>query len=138
MGPGAAPVVRTETRHGRAGPLGAAAAAPGSAARRGRSFGFGLFVDLVPQSCWFTNVRTCVAAADWNWVRRMVYRRAADRCEACGRGRDPETGVRMEAHERWAFDDARGVQALRRLICLCNGCHGATHFGLANVQGRSA
>jgi hypothetical protein len=103
-----------------------------------RSFGSGLFVDLVPRSCWFTNVRSGVAAAEWDRVRRMVYSRAGDRCEACGRGRDPETGVRMEAHERWYFDDARGVQVLRRLICLCVGCHGATHFGLATVQGRDA
>ena len=103
-----------------------------------RCFGSGLFVDLVPASCWFTNVRTCVAPADWDRVRRMVYRRAGDRCEACGRRRDPDAGIRMEAHERWGFDDARRVQVLRRLICLCNDCHGATHFGLANVQGRSA
>jgi hypothetical protein len=103
-----------------------------------RSFGSGLFVDLVPQSCWFTNVRSGVAATDWDRVRRTVYRRAGDRCEACGRARDPQAGVRMEAHERWYFDDARRVQVLRRLICLCNGCHGTTHFGLANIQGRSA
>jgi hypothetical protein len=25
-----------------------------------RSFGGGLFVDLIPDSCWFTNVRSCV------------------------------------------------------------------------------
>ena len=103
-----------------------------------RSFGSGLFVDLVPQSCWFTNVRSGVAAADWDRVRRMVYRRAGDRCEACGRARDQAAGVRMEAHERWYFDDARGIQVLRRLICLCGSCHGTTHFGLANVQGRAA
>ena len=102
-----------------------------------RSFGSGLFVDLVPQSCWFTNVRSGVASADWDRVRRMVYHRAGDRCEACGRARDGAAGVQMEAHERWYFDDARRVQVLRRLICLCNGCHGTTHFGLANVQGRS-
>ena len=95
-------------------------------------------MDLVPQSCWFTNVRSGVAAADWDRVRRMVYRRAGDRCEACGRARDQAAGVRMEAHERWYFDDARGIQVLRRLICLCGSCHGTTHFGLANVQGRAA
>jgi Domain of unknown function (DUF5710) len=103
-----------------------------------RCFGSGLFVDLVPQSCWFTNVRTCVAAGDWDRVRQMVYRRTGDRCEACGRHRDPDAGIQMEAHERWGFDDARGVQILRRLICLCGDCHGATHFGLASIQGRSA
>ena len=41
-----------------------------------RSFGSGLFVDLVPASCWFTNVRSGVATADWDRVRSMVYRRA--------------------------------------------------------------
>jgi hypothetical protein len=30
-----------------------------------RSFGSGLFVDLVPTSCWFTNVRSCVDQRDW-------------------------------------------------------------------------
>jgi len=29
------------------------------------------------------------------------------------------------------------VQALRRLICLCNACHLSTHLGFANVTGRA-
>ena len=68
----------------------------------------------------------------------MVYGRAGNRCEACKRAANPQAGVRMEAHERWLFDDARGVQVLRRLICLCGACHGTTHFGLAQIQGRSS
>ena len=68
----------------------------------------------------------------------MVYGRAGNRCEACKRAANPQAGVRIEAHERWLFDDARGVQVLRRLICLCGACHGTTHFGLAQVQGRSS
>ena len=98
-----------------------------------RSFGSGLFVDLVPASCWFTNVRSGVAAAEWDRVRRMVYRRAGDRCEACGRRRGPQ--VQLEAHERWYFDDARGVQMLRRLVCLCPLCHLASHYGRARIEG---
>ena len=107
-----------------------------------RSFGSGrLAVEPVPASCWFTNVRSGVAPAEWDRVRRMVYDRAADRCEMCGRGRDRAAGIQMEAHEFWDYDDARGVQVLRRLICLCGGadvgCHGSIHWGLANVQGRT-
>jgi hypothetical protein len=41
-----------------------------------RSFGSGLFVDLVPSSCWFTNVRSCVDRRDWERLRRMVTTRA--------------------------------------------------------------
>jgi hypothetical protein len=40
-----------------------------------RSLGSGLFVDLVPRSCWFTNVRSCVDRTDWERLRRMRTRR---------------------------------------------------------------
>ncbi|MFF4168894.1 DUF5710 domain-containing protein [Streptomyces sp. NPDC001744] len=100
-----------------------------------RSLGDGLFVDLVPRTCWFTNVRSCVAPADWERLRRMITGRAGRRCEACGAGEDREARRWLEAHERWTFDGTTRVQALRRLICLCTDCHTVTHFGLAQVRG---
>ena len=103
-----------------------------------RSFGAGLFVDLVPSSCWFTNVRSCVTERDWERLRRMITTRAGRRCETCGQSEDRAAGRWLEAHERWAYDDAARVQSLRRLICLCTDCHAVTHFGLATVQGRDA
>ena len=98
-----------------------------------REFGSGLFVDLIPQSCFWTSARTGIAPADWDRTRHMVYGRAANRCEACGRTQ--AAGARLEAHERWAYDDSRGVQSLRRLICPCSDCHQVSHMGLAQVQG---
>ena len=102
-----------------------------------RSFGQGLFVDLVPSTCWFTNVRSCVDEGQWDALRSMVYRRARHRCEACGapRGTDRQ---RLEAHERWQYDENTYTQTLRRLIALCWSCHRATHFGFAEVTGTSA
>lgn len=95
-----------------------------------RAFGgASLYVDLIPESCWFTNVRSCVAPDDWNRIRHLVYGRAGYRCEVCG------AGGRLEAHERWAYDEPRAVQTLKRLVCLCQDCHTATHFGLARVRG---
>lgn len=102
-----------------------------------RTFGAGLFVDMVPSSCWFTNVRTCVTQQDWERLRRMITHRAGRRCEACGAKEDRTVQRWLEAHERWAYDDRTGVQALRRLICLCSDCHLSTHFGYANVTGRT-
>jgi hypothetical protein len=102
-----------------------------------RGFGAGLFVDLVPRSCWFTNVRTCVSQRDWERLRRMILRRARHACEACGATEDRETRRWLEAHERWSYDERTGVQSLRRLICLCSPCHLVTHFGYANVTGRT-
>ncbi|MDN5749875.1 MAG: DUF5710 domain-containing protein [Pseudonocardia sp.] len=102
-----------------------------------RAFGAGLFVDMVPRWCWFTNVRSCVTPQDWERLRHMITRRAGQRCEACWAGEDRTVQRWLEAHERWAYDDRTGVQALRRLICLCSDCHLSTHLGLANVTGRA-
>jgi hypothetical protein len=104
-----------------------------------RSFGGdSLFVDLVPDSCWFTNVRSCLDKRDWDRLRRMIYRRAGDRCEICGAGRDSAAQVWLEAHERWSYEPDTRTQHLVRLICLCTPCHRATHFGLAEIQGHGA
>ncbi|WP_101254571.1 DUF5710 domain-containing protein [Streptomyces barkulensis] len=103
-----------------------------------RTLGSGLFVDLVPSTCWFTNVRSCVADRDWERLRRMITGRAGRRCEICGAAEDRGTGRWLEAHERWVFDDVRRVQTLRRLICLCTDCHTVTHFGYAQVRGLEA
>ncbi|SFE11951.1 hypothetical protein SAMN04487819_10829 [Actinopolyspora alba] len=100
-----------------------------------REFGTGLFVDLVPSSCWFTNVRSCVTAGDWERLRRMIVRRAGSACEICGAPEDRSVPRRLEAHERWSYDENEAVQALRRLICLCDACHTVTHFGLARIRG---
>jgi hypothetical protein len=101
-----------------------------------RSFGSGLFVDLVPSSCWFTNVRSCVSARDWERLRRMIINRAGHRCEVCHRGADRDARRWLEAHERWAYDENARVQVLRRLICLCTDCHTTTHYGLARLNGK--
>ena len=61
-----------------------------------RTFGAGLFVDMVPRSCWFTNVRSCVSQQDWERLRRMVTVRAGQRCEVCGAAPDRAAGGRLE------------------------------------------
>lgn len=105
-----------------------------------------IFADPIPASCWFSNVRSHVSRRDWERIRRMVYTRAYDRCEACGRFADRTEQIWLEAHERWEYDLAPSdqpfadlgmpVQRLRRLICLCTLCHEATHIGLAGLRGR--
>lgn len=94
-----------------------------------------LFVDLVPASCWFTNVRYCVEPEDWERLIKGVRARAGKVCEICGGGRDPDQGVELEAHERWQFDEETGVQSLRRIVCLCTACHRTTHYGLSQLRG---
>ncbi|WP_131784091.1 DUF5710 domain-containing protein [Legionella gresilensis] len=96
-----------------------------------RAFGGNeLYVDLVPQSCWFTNVRTCIAKNDWNRLRRYIYNRANYLCECCGEK------APLEAHERWDFNEGTKIQKLVRVIALCKLCHEVTHMGLAQIRGR--
>lgn len=78
-------------------------------------------------------MRAAVDPADWDSLRRMVYRRAGHRCEACGDG-----GSQLEAHERFTYDAQAGIQRLVRLICLCSACHRVTHFGRTMLQGDAA
>ncbi|MDD5002074.1 MAG: HNH endonuclease [Thiomonas arsenitoxydans] len=93
----------------------------------------GLYVDLVPQTAWYDNLRALLQTDEWDAVRRAVYRRAGHRCQICG-GQGEKWPV--EAHERWAFDDAAGVQSLRDIEALCPACHTVTHFGLAEIRGK--
>lgn len=95
-----------------------------------------LFVDLVPSSCWFTNVRKCTDTEQWDSLRDLVYERAGNRCECCAR--EPGTckswrregePLRLEAHERWGYDQEQGIQTLKRLMAMCDECHAVTHFG---------
>lgn len=100
-----------------------------------RTFGGNnLFVDLVPRSCWFTNVRYCVSLEDWERLRHTIYYRVGHVCEACGKFNKGN----LEAHERWSYDNDAKVQKLERLVALCKECHTATHMGLAKVRGLEA
>lgn len=95
-----------------------------------RSFGGNiLYVDLVPRSTWKINARSVLAPEVWRDMSRAVRGRAGSCCEVCG------NDGRLEAHERWSYDDVANIQKLERLICLCKDCHTTTHFGLAQIQG---
>jgi hypothetical protein len=92
-----------------------------------------LTIELVPSTCWFTNVRDRVSRRDWDRIRLQAYERAGRRCEACG-GRGSQHPV--ECHEVWDYDETTAVQRLLRLIALCPACHEVKHMGLAGIKGR--
>lgn len=101
-----------------------------------RSFlGTSLFVDLIPSSCWFKNVRHSVTPESWDSLRKIIYARANYKCEICGAEKNTQIQRYIEAHERWSYDDQSGVQKLQRLIALCSDCHTVTHIGLAKIRG---
>lgn len=92
-----------------------------------------LTIELVPETAWFSNVRSCVKPADWDRIRRQCYRDAGFKCEVCG-GRGEKWPV--ECHEVWHYDDTARKQTLVRMISLCPACHEVKHIGFAGIQGR--
>lgn len=92
-----------------------------------------LYVDLVPSSAWFSNLRSELKKEEWDVVRKKAYAAADHVCQACGKQghRHP-----VECHERWAYNEQTGVQTLVGLVALCPRCHGATHYGHAQIAGR--
>jgi hypothetical protein len=105
-----------------------------------RTFGQGLFVDLIPKTSWFANVRAVVSERDWHRIRKMARRRAGDRCEACGARQAKAVKRYLECHERFSYHGSggTGLQMLQRLICLCSDCHRATHYGHTALSGPQA
>ena len=93
-----------------------------------------LTVELVPRTCWFSNLRSELSQDEWDRLRRLVYERSGNRCEVCG-GKGKAHPV--ECHEVWEYDDERLVQRLSGLIALCPACHEAKHMGYASTVGRA-
>jgi len=85
-----------------------------------RTFGSGLFVDLIPKSCWFTNVRSCVDTRHWDRLRRMVYDRAGELLHRRHRPYGPWNGApqgeprRLRTVRDRENLPARGPRAARR------------------------
>lgn len=92
-----------------------------------------LTIELVPSSCWYSNVRSNVSASVWNRLKQITSKNAGHCCEVCG-GRGARWPV--ECHEIWHYDDETGTQQLCGLVALCPACHEVKHIGLARTRGR--
>lgn len=91
-----------------------------------------LTIELVPQTSWYTNVRSEVSKEEWDKIRRKCYQQAKYKCEICG-GKGDKWPV--ECHEIWHYDDQHKRQILTGLIALCPNCHKTKHVGLSQMNG---
>ncbi len=87
-----------------------------------------LTIELVPSTCWFSNMRTKFPKRVWDAIRKEVYARYQHRCGICQDG-----SGRMNCHEIWHYDDETHVQRLDGFIALCDLCHHVKHIGLASI-----
>lgn len=92
-----------------------------------------LTIELVPESCWYVNLRKVLKPSDWDKVRRDAYARANGKCMICGR-----YTRRLEAHEKWNYDEGKGLQKLEDVVALCHSCHEVKHIARTQLMGRGA
>ncbi|MBQ8319880.1 MAG: HNH endonuclease [Clostridia bacterium] len=89
-----------------------------------------LCFEMVPESCWRANLRSALAPEDWDKVRKTAYAANGHRCYFCG------AQGRLEAHERWSYDENNAVQKLEGVVALCSRCHEVVHIGRTYAVGR--
>jgi hypothetical protein len=93
--------------------------------------------EIVPSSCWYSNVRSNVTKKEWDIIRKKSYAAADNKCEICGdTGKNQGYKHAVECHEIWHYDDEKHVQKLIGLISLCPLCHMTKHIGRAMAMGR--
>lgn len=87
--------------------------------------------ELVPDSCWYSNLRTLLPPEVWDALRKKAYARAGGKCMICG-----APTFRLEAHEQWTYDEGNAVQSLHDIIAVCRPCHEVIHIGRTQLCGR--
>ena len=96
-----------------------------------------LTIELVPSTCWYTNVRSNVTTKEWDIIRKKCYANANNVCEICGDvGTKQGYKHNLECHEIWEYDEQNKIQKLIGLIALCPNCHTTKHPGLAQMKNR--
>lgn len=95
-----------------------------------------LTIELVPETAWYSNVRSNVTQQEWDVIRKKSYEKASHKCEICGDvGTNQGVKHKVECHEIWEYNDENHIQKLTGLISLCPNCHKTKHVGLAQMKG---
>jgi 5-methylcytosine-specific restriction endonuclease McrA len=86
--------------------------------------------ELVPDGCWYSNLRSILSKAQWDFLRRWAIEKSQGKCAICGR-----KTARLHAHERWGYDEINAVQKLEDIIAVCPDCHSVIHIGRTQLKG---
>lgn len=89
-----------------------------------------LNIELVPDGCWYSNLRSALPPSLWEIIKKDARIRANGKCSICGK-----TTSKLEAHERWSYDEEKGVQKLEEVVSVCHDCHSAIHMERTAIKG---
>ena len=88
--------------------------------------------EMVPDGCWYVNLRSHYSKKDWDVIRLDAKNRANGKCMICGRKTE-----RLEAHEKWSYDEKKAVQKLEDVVSICHDCHSVIHIGRTQLLGNT-
>ena len=86
--------------------------------------------ELVPDGCWYSNLRSILSKKQWDFLRADAKERSGGKCMICGK----QTKY-LDAHERWSYDEKSCVQKLEDIIAVCKDCHSVIHIGYTQLKG---
>ncbi len=92
--------------------------------------GYKLNFELVPDSCWRSNLRSLLKPSAWDILRKRAYAKSGGRCMICS-----APVKRLEAHEQWEYLEDKKVQRLKSIIAVCHACHSVIHIGYTQLNG---
>ena len=92
--------------------------------------GYKLDFELVPDGCWYSNLRSILSKKQWDFLRSDAKERSGGKCMICGK----QTKY-LDAHERWSYDEKSCVQKLEDIIAVCKDCHSVIHIGYTQLKG---
>jgi hypothetical protein len=93
-----------------------------------------LLSGMVPASMWGQNLRSLFRER-WKKLSREIRAQYGHRCQICG-------GPSMGCHEDWEYvydasaSSGHGIQRLREVVSLCEGCHSVEHLGRTESLGQ--
>ena len=86
--------------------------------------------ELVPDGCWYSNLRTILSKEQWDFIKADARSRSGGKCMICGK-----KTARLDAHERWSYDTETQTQKLEDVVAVCKDCHSVIHIGLTSLKG---
>ncbi len=86
--------------------------------------------ELVPDSCWYSNLRSILSKEQWDFIKKDAKNKANGKCTLCGR----KTNM-LDAHEVWSYDEDNAIQKLEDVIAVCKDCHSVIHIGFTQLKG---
>ena len=86
--------------------------------------------EMVPDGCWYVNLRSHLKKTDWEKLKKYARLNAKGKCAICGKKTE-----RLDTHEVWSYNEEKCLQKLDNIIAICKDCHSVIHIGRTSLYG---